>query len=56
MAIDPLELHVVAASDFGHIFIHSIEDRSNSKTLRSRYAPFYSLHFTTINGVSLIFW
>ena len=57
MAIDPDENYIVACSDFGHIFVHSVDgDLTKSKTLRTQYAPFISLHFTILNGVSVVLW
>ena len=57
MAIDPSEKYIVAASDFGHLFIHCIDGvETDSRTLQSEYAPFNSLHFSTVHGTSLVFW
>lgn len=51
LAIDSDSNLVVASTDFGHIIIHSLDGSvEKSRTLRSKWSPFYSMEFCTIGG------
>lgn len=48
---------IVAATDFGHILVYSLDgDTSKSKVFHSKWNPFLSLHFKTVSGEKYLIW
>jgi hypothetical protein len=57
LAIDPDINLILACTDFGHILIHSLDGSvEKSKTLRSKWAPFYSMQLCIIGGEKSVLW